>query len=148
MSVINPLAGKDGKDFRIMQRFHTPVSYTASGIHGALDIAPKAPGEKGIVLKAAHEGYVKVGKDKDLGNYISIISQPYTVEGEKRKSIYAHLEKVGVKSGQFVHMGDPVGVMGTTGFSTNVHLHWEYWVLKKGRWVLTNVEPYIVYYYS
>jgi murein DD-endopeptidase MepM/ murein hydrolase activator NlpD len=38
---------------------------------------------------------------------------------------YAHLSRVAVKLGQWVEIGEQVGVSGSTGFSTGPHLHFE-----------------------
>jgi murein DD-endopeptidase MepM/ murein hydrolase activator NlpD len=38
---------------------------------------------------------------------------------------YAHLSKVAVKLGQWVEIGEQLGVSGSTGFSTGPHLHFE-----------------------
>lgn len=40
-------------------------------------------------------------------------------------TIYAHLHDVRVKAGQEVHQGEVVGSVGSTGWSTNPHLHYE-----------------------
>lgn len=152
--ILHPIPGVEGKDFRTMQHFNTPVSYTKSGIHGGLDIAPPKPGQRGIVVLAAHEGYVQTLRDeKDYGNHLTITSLPYNNEKDQRRSLYGHLEKFLVKSGRYVAMGDPVAIMGGgpkmdgAGRSTNVHLHWEYAVLKDGKWLLVDVEPYIIYFF-
>lgn len=139
------LQGKPGVDFRIMQHFNTPVDYTPSGIHGALDIAPKVPGTSGVVLLAPHEGYVGVATTPMLGNHITITSLPYKKEGDVRESLLAHLAKPLVKAGQYVSQGEAVAIMGGgtgmpgAGHSTGVHCHWEYRVNGK----LTDVEPYL-----
>lgn len=38
---------------------------------------------------------------------------------------YAHLERIAVRAGQHVVEGTALGVMGSTGYSTGVHLHFE-----------------------
>lgn len=60
-----------------------------------------------------------------FGRYI-IITHPNGWE-----TLYAHLSSIVVKVGQKVTQGQRVGVKGTTGNSTGVHLHFE---ISKGRW--------------
>ncbi len=55
------------------------------------------------------------------------------------QSLYGHLSRVAVRSGQKVKRGDLIGYMGTTGTSTGNHLHYE--VIVHGR----KVNP--VYYF-
>ena len=50
---------------------------------------------------------------------------------------YGHLQKILVKNGQNVTIGNRIGKMGTTGRSTGQHLHYEIWVNKK------HVDPFI-----
>jgi murein DD-endopeptidase MepM/ murein hydrolase activator NlpD len=45
--------------------------------------------------------------------------------GDNIKSIYAHLDKIFVFEGQKVNIGDEIGRMGSTGWSTGSHLHFE-----------------------
>lgn len=57
------------------------------------------------------------------------------------ETVYAHLASISVKLGQRVKQGQKIGVKGTTGNSTGMHLHFE---MSKGRWVNTyanNVDP-------
>lgn len=137
------LQGTPGRDFRITQRFNTPVDYTASGIHGGLDIAPKVSGTRDVVIYAPHEGYVGVASGGMLGNHFRVTSLPYKRDKEQRESLIAHCEKILVKDGDYVAQGTPVAIMGSTGNSTGIHAHWEYRILRKGKWILTDVEPYL-----
>ena len=52
---------------------------------------------------------------------------------------YAHLRKITVRSGENVAKGDVIGIMGNTGNSDGVHLHFE--VLKNGR--VVNPSKYL-----
>jgi len=45
--------------------------------------------------------------------------------GDNIRSIYAHLDKIYVFAGQEVKIGDEIGRMGSTGWSTGPHLHLE-----------------------
>jgi murein DD-endopeptidase MepM/ murein hydrolase activator NlpD len=40
-------------------------------------------------------------------------------------STYNHMDSLVVAQGQFVNQGDLIGYMGSTGFSTGPHVHWE-----------------------
>lgn len=40
-------------------------------------------------------------------------------------TIYMHLERINVSVGQSVNRGDIIGIKGTTGASTGIHLHFE-----------------------
>jgi murein DD-endopeptidase MepM/ murein hydrolase activator NlpD len=52
---------------------------------------------------------------------------------------YAHLRKITVRSGENVAKGDVIGIMGNTGNSDGVHLHFE--VFKNGR--VVNPSKYL-----
>ncbi|MDX9799864.1 MAG: M23 family metallopeptidase [Spirochaetia bacterium] len=84
--------------------------------HPGIDIA--AP--EGTPVFSSGKGVVTLsGFDKVLGNYI-IIKHPGTYQ-----SVYGHLKKSFVKSGSTVNAGTVIGEVGSTGYSTGPHLHFE-----------------------
>ena len=123
--------------YRITQKFGENWQvYERFGIegHNGLDFAPRIPGLKGYKVYAPNEGYIQMGYDSDgYGNYVAIISQPYNKEGHQRYSVLAHLEGSIIPDGVYIAAGDQIGVMGNTGFSTGVHLHWTYKKMKGGK---------------
>jgi len=86
-------------------------------IHKAIDIlnAPKS------VVWASQEGIVAI-KDRyeESGNTI-VIDHGWGVV-----SMYFHLEDfANIEVGDRIRKGNPVGTLGTTGYATGYHLHWE-----------------------
>lgn len=84
--------------------------------HYAIDIADKI----GTPLFAADAGTVELaGWGKGYGNQIVID------HGGGKKTRYAHLSKFNVEKGDVVTKGQTIGGMGSTGWSTGSHLHFE-----------------------
>jgi murein DD-endopeptidase MepM/ murein hydrolase activator NlpD len=54
-------------------------------------------------------------------------------------TVFAHLSRIDVKKGQKVEQGDKIGAVGSTGFSTGPHLHFEFRVDGEHRDPLTLV---------
>jgi murein DD-endopeptidase MepM/ murein hydrolase activator NlpD len=55
------------------------------------------------------------------------------IRGGEREIVLGHLSGFLVKDGQYVRMGDKIGITGNTGFSTAPHLHFGLRRLKKGK---------------
>lgn len=85
--------------------------------HLGIDLA--AP--KGTKILASHDGMViYAGRDfKGFGKMILLES------GYGWATIYGHLDKINVREGQMIRQGETIGLMGRTGRSTGVHLHFE-----------------------
>lgn len=88
-------------------------------MHKGIDIAPKSD------ILAAAAGTVTISAfDAGYGNYVVI--DHGDIGGKNIKTLYAHLEKgVKVAAGDKVTQGEKIAVMGTTGGSTGIHLHFE-----------------------
>lgn len=87
--------------------------------HGGLDLAKRSGGPiyaaaDGVVSRADGDGY--------NGGYgkVAVVNN-----GNGIQTLYAHLSQIYVQPGQVVSAGDVIGLMGTTGRSTGVHLHFE-----------------------
>lgn len=96
----------------------------SSGHHTGLDFVVKT----GTDVHAAASGVVvKAGSEGAYGNAITI------KHADGMKTMYAHLNKIKVKVGQEVTVGETIGKSGSTGNSTGPHLHFEVIVDKKQR---------------
>lgn len=79
-----------------------------------------------LTIRAADNGkVVKASYSRGYGYHVIIDHQ------NGYRTLYAHMSKITTKKGSLLEKGDKIGVMGTTGQSTGVHLHFE--VHKNGR---------------
>lgn len=119
---IRPSQGRVTSPFGM--RTH-PVTGKPSTMHWGVDYGKDA----GTRIIAAASGKVTYAKSTaGYGNTVMIV---HTIGGQTYETVYAHLASIGVKVGQAVKQGDVIAVMGTTGTSTGVHLHFE---IHDGRW--------------
>jgi murein DD-endopeptidase MepM/ murein hydrolase activator NlpD len=101
--------------------------------HSGIDL----PARTGTKVGAAAPGYVAwARKGRLYGNYIMIIHT------NGMATLYAHLNSMNVSADQFVERGQKIGEVGSTGFSTGPHLHFE--VRKNG--IPTNPLNYLMNY--
>ncbi|WP_051314970.1 M23 family metallopeptidase [Alteribacter aurantiacus] len=98
--------------------------------HKGIDIArPSSP-----EIRAAESGTVTSARyENGYGNTIRIR------HSNGLETLYAHLDSMDVSSGDKVSRGEDIGIMGETGNSTGVHLHFE--VYKDGE--LENPTDYV-----
>jgi LysM repeat protein len=94
----------------------TDLYGTRHGHHKGIDIAgefktPIHSVDKGVVTKSYYSGSY---------GHVVFIKHDNNLE-----TVYAHLNKRNVKEGQVVKQGDIIGLMGNTGDSSGVHLHFE-----------------------
>ncbi len=133
-----PCKGQPGKDYRVTQKFGgNKQIYKQFGLegHNGVDFAGPRPGDK-IPLYSPYNGkIVKVGYGKSgFGNYVRILTDG-DANGEQREFTLAHFHSINehVKEGGYAYLGDPLGIMGNSGFSTGVHLHLQMRRLKNGK---------------
>lgn len=84
--------------------------------HNGLDIA--AP--KGTPVYAPANGFVKfAGYQTKMGNTVIID------HGNGMRTYFGHLSKIKVKKGQKINRHNLIGLVGSSGYSTGPHLHYE-----------------------
>ncbi len=104
----------------ITSGFTTGMRYVAafntSTGHRAIDYAASA----GTPIRSTADGVVAfAGWDGPYGNKVSVRHNgTYTTN-------YAHMSRIAVKRGAKVSQGQVIGYVGSTGFSTGPHLHYE-----------------------
>jgi murein DD-endopeptidase MepM/ murein hydrolase activator NlpD len=84
--------------------------------HKGIDLATPV----GTPVHAPADGVIaKAEWFSSYGLYIQV------EHGGELETRYGHLSRLNVAAGQFVHKGDVIGYVGTTGRSTGPHLHYE-----------------------
>lgn len=71
------------------------------------------------IYASDHGKVITADYNSSFGNHVIIDHQ------NGYKTVYAHLSEIKVKKGALLEKGDLLGIMGTTGQSTGVHLHFE-----------------------
>ncbi|WP_294743818.1 M23 family metallopeptidase [uncultured Exiguobacterium sp.] len=96
-------------------------------IHKGIDLV----NAKGTPIHAAAGGIVlRAGSATGYGNVVMVT---HLIDSQVYTTVYAHLDSIDVKAGQTVMPGQTVGTLGSTGWSTGPHLHFE---LHKGEWAI------------
>jgi murein DD-endopeptidase MepM/ murein hydrolase activator NlpD len=99
--------------------------------HKGIDYA--AP--TGTPVRTVGDGVVEfAGTQRGYGNVIEVKHR------DGKSTVFAHLSRIDVKKGQNVEQGSVIGAVGSTGFSTGPHLHFEFRVDGEHRDPLTLVE--------
>lgn len=93
----------------------SPFGYSRQ-FHSGLDIGAK----RGTAIYATADGKVSFAGYQGGYGYVVYINHGYGFT-----TVYAHMSKLGAKSGQSVNRGDLIGYVGSSGRSTGPHLHYE-----------------------
>lgn len=100
---------------------HGAIDIAGYGIHGAAVVAADSGTVSYTNTSCIHDWgkYASCGCGGGYGNYVWIN------HGNGKETIYAHLCRVAVSPGQYVTKGQVIGYVGSTGYSTGDHLHFE-----------------------
>jgi murein DD-endopeptidase MepM/ murein hydrolase activator NlpD len=104
--------------FRLTSGFGSREHPILGGVrmHEGVDLA--AP--TGTPIYAPADGLVEMAQRfSSYGNFIKIM------HGGHMETRYGHLSAYNVTAGQYVHKGDVIGYVGSTGRATGPHLHYE-----------------------
>ncbi|BBC35817.1 Glycyl-glycine endopeptidase ALE-1 [Streptomyces graminofaciens] len=86
----------------------------------------------GTPVLAARDGKVTfAGWSNGYGNRV-VVSHG-TIDGAEISTTYNHMSAISVSNGQTIKVGQRVGAVGSTGYSTGAHLHFE--VMRNGKYV-------------
>ena len=97
----------------------SPMGKRWGKMHKGIDIA-RTDRSTSPPIYAAEKGTVSVaGQINGYGNAVIIN------HGNGKETLYGHMSELKVRSGQHVKRGQQIGVMGSTGHSTGIHLHFE-----------------------
>jgi LysM repeat protein len=121
MEFIYPAKGK------ITSRFGKDFLNGVARIHNGIDIAQGGVNE--VVASASG----RVSKSYLSTSYGECVMILHDINGQTWETLYAHMRSGSrkVREGEYVKQGQPIGIMGNTGYSFGQHLHFE---LHKGRW--------------
>lgn len=115
------------QDVSSIMAWPVPASHKINqyfGTHKGIDIAPAIRGVTGDSVIATQQGKVVFAGWLNGYGYVVYINSVFN--GQPIQTRYGHLNSVPVvKSGDSVGIGQLIGVMGNTGTSTGVHLHFE-----------------------
>lgn len=105
-------------------RVSSYYGYRSSGFHSGVDLVSSSSGStSGSIVVASRDGVVT-----KAGNYNDGYGQCVVINhGDGYSTLYAHMitGSIGVSVGQRVSAGQAVGRVGSTGYSTGPHLHFE-----------------------
>lgn len=121
----DPAVSRSGGNVRFIWptagEISSPFGYRWGRLHAGIDIA----NDTGTPVRAARAGQVSfVGWQGGYGMTVMV------EHGQGLVTLYGHLSGYAVKSGDYVKTGQLIAYMGSTGYATGPHLHFE--VRKQG----------------
>ena len=111
-----PVEGRHSSPFGFTRVTEFPSGKNSTSYHKGEDFATKI----GTPVLSDGKGRVILAENRIItGNTVVVEHLPGV------KTIYYHMDSIDVKKGNIVNRGDKIGEVGTTGYSTGPHLHWE-----------------------
>ena len=111
---IPPVSGRISTEFGSIR--YTNSNWASPRYHWGVDIAT----DRGTPVKAPNNGRVV------FAEYLLNTGNTVVIEhGGGFKSYYFHMDSLNVNAGDMVQKGDQIGTVGSTGYSTGPHLHFE-----------------------
>lgn len=114
---IQPLSPEDRYWLTSSYGYRTDPFSKRRTMHHGIDMA----GQYGLKIHATGDGVVVTAEHSRYGYGNEVIVD----HGFGYKTIYAHMQDILVKKGDYVKRGHVVGTVGNTGKSTGPHLHYE-----------------------
>lgn len=113
---IRPVGGPITSPFgyRTHPIFHSRIYHSGIDIGAGYGTPIKASNSGKVIMAGWYGGYGKV-----------VIIDHGVVRGQPITTLYGHMSSINVTQGQKVNQGQTVGKVGTTGYSTGPHLHFE-----------------------
>lgn len=118
---------EQGSEFEVIQAFHGTLSHKGKDAYAVDFDLPE-----GTPVVAARKGLVVfIKEDSDQGgpdaSYRELANNVIVAHTDGTLARYVHLQKGGVKVGlgDWVEMGEVLGLSGNTGYSTRPHLHFD-----------------------
>lgn len=103
------------ENFRISSSFgYTRIINGVSSVHGGVDF----PAPAGTPVTAPNRGRVLYAGFLQLTGYTVVVEHGFGL-----KSWYYHMSDISCAEGDMLETGDPIGQVGSTGYSTGNHLH-------------------------
>jgi murein DD-endopeptidase MepM/ murein hydrolase activator NlpD len=116
---IQPIRNHDLRRLSSYFGYRTDPFYKVSKFHEGVDFSATP----GTDMVATGDGVV-IESGRSMSGYGNQIIIDH---GFGYKTMYAHLQKIKVKTGDHVKRGQMIGEVGSTGKSTSPHLHYEVW---------------------
>ena len=113
---IRPLNGKITSPFgyRIHPIFHSRIFHSGIDIAAPTGTPIKASNSGKVIMAGWYGGYGKV-----------VIIDHGIIRGQSITTLYGHMSSINVSQGQKVNQGQIIGKVGSTGYSTGPHCHFE-----------------------
>lgn len=120
--ILSPVEG----NYRLTQKFgQRPEVYGQFGLegHNGIDVTGPIKG-KSVPVYSPYDGIAWIVRNDrgGYGRHVKILTEK-DGKGLLREVVIAHLSSVTIKQGDRVYLGDKIGMMGNTGFSSAMHLH-------------------------